>query len=717
MHKTRLAVAIIGCGAIASMPLVGLAQSGNTENTVLEEVLVMAQKREQRVEEIPQSLQLMDADMLVESSIRDVAELITFVPGASEGLGVSLGQRRFQIRGIYQESGSATIGYYLDEAPIDGDTAAPIGRVYDMQQVEVLRGPQSTLYGNGAMGGVMRYVPNLPDLAEVKGGVRAGYSDTADGENGNFTDAFISIPLIQDQLGVRLVGSREKVGGYSDVFMGDQDINGGDLRDLRAHVLWTPSEDWQLRFTYSDSEADQDGGGMLLSGLFPDDTISTSGSENDYSNNALEVISGTLEFSGWGFADLVTTFSQVEYENEGLLFLELPGLSAITSISDTAIDTFSNETRLVSSGESTLQWMVGVYYTDTETNRNTEAIWDPEIPPFFVSSVTAVNDERDSLALFGEISFELMDGKLIPLFGIRWSEESFDGDTPATAGVPQGVEFDNTNFRFNLSWLPSEHAHYYLNIAEGFRSGVFNDISVCGTHNLLLVEGQCELVQETDELISYEVGAKLTLADQQVWLESALYFIDWQRTPQQLPVGGLYQTYNVGDSEITGIDLSLVYRPANISGLELSLTANWLDAEFVDVASIVSASLVPPFTPVAVGAREGEALPFVPEWTSTLAINYGWSFTGDWQGMLNLSWNHLDGQFGQFGANTDRGDARDLVRARVGVDNGTFGAYLFGRNLTDEDGTVFNQAPTGGVPVFTRDYPRQLGVELSYRFN
>ena len=96
--------------------------------------------------------------------MRDVSELMTLIPGASEGLGVTMGQRRYQIRGIYQESGSATVGYYLDETPTDGDTAAPIGRVYDMQRVEVLRGPQSTLYGNGAMGGVVRYIPNQPNL-------------------------------------------------------------------------------------------------------------------------------------------------------------------------------------------------------------------------------------------------------------------------------------------------------------------------------------------------------------------------------------------------------------------------------------------------------------------------------------------------------------------------------------------------------------------------
>jgi len=704
--------------ALTALPTLALAQANSSEDSdmLLEEVIVTAQKREQRLVDIPQSIQLLDQQMLVKTSIRDVSELITFVPGASEGLGVSAGSRRFQIRGIYQESGTATVGYYLDEAPIDGDTAAPMGRLFDMQQVEVLRGPQSTLYGNGAMGGVVRYVPNQPNLSEFEAGVRMGYSTMEGGDDGYYGDVFLSAPIVKDTLGVRLVASKEKMGGWIDVLGGDEDINEADLSDIRLHVLWEASENWRVKLMYSDNVADQDGFGILLSGLFPDDTI-TPGSPIDFQNNAMEVWSGTAEYRGFGFADLVSTFSSVDYQLDTQGFFNLPGLSAVTSSGATQIETFSNETRLVSKGDGIFQWILGTYLTDGETTRYSKLDWNPEIPPFFVDSENTVLNNRDSIAFFGESSWSLMDGKLIPLVGVRWSEEDFEGDTMTAAGRPDGQKFDNTNFRFNLSWLPAEGTHYYLNIAEGFRSGVFNNAPTCTTHNLLLIEGECQFVQESDELISYEIGGKYSLMDGRMFLDMALYYIDWQRTPIQLPIGGLYATYDVGDSDIYGADLSIMYRPASVEGLDFSLTANWLSAEFTNVNTYISATLRPPFAPESVGASNGESLPFVPEWTATFAMNYTWTFGSDWEGLANVSWNHLDGQFGQFGANTSRGDSRDLLRARVGVAKGAYGIFLFGRNLLDEDATIFNQRPTGGVPIFTRDIPRQLGVELTYNFN
>ncbi|GAB5415250.1 MAG: TonB-dependent receptor [Congregibacter sp.] len=708
-------LALAVSAAIASLfSSSSLAQS-NDENQVLEEVLVTAQKRAQRIEEIPQSLQLLGENTLVESAIRDVSELFTFVPGASEGLNTNVGQRRLQIRGIYQENGSATVGYYLDEAPIDGDGAAPMGRLYDMQQVEILRGPQSTLWGNGAMGGVVRYIPNQPDLTEVRGGLRTGYSGTKDGDDGYYGDAFFSAPIIEDKLGLRVVASREQLGGWIDIAGGPEDFNEAELTDLRAHLLWEPSDNWRARLMYSNNEADQNGS-LLLSGFFPDDTIS-SGSSDDFYTTEMEVWSGVVEYKGFESFDIVTIVSSVEYAQDNGIRLVLPGLSTVTGLFATEIDTLSTETRLVSKGEGAFQWMVGTYLTDRETSRADVLNWDPEIPPFFVNSDVATIDNRESIAFFGEFSWSLMDGKLVPLVGIRWAEEEFDGDSAVAAGVTGTQSFDTTNLRFNLSWFPTDNAHYYLNVAEGFRSGFFNQVATCATHNLLLVEGQCEVVQESDELISYEVGAKYSLMDGRLLIESALYFIDWQRTPQQIPVGGLFQTYNVGDSEIYGFDFSLAYQPAAIDGLSISFVGNYLSAEFANVNTFVAASLVPPFETQSVGPEDGQALPFVPEYTATFSIDYGRAIGAGWNGLANFSWNHLDGQFGQFGANTDRGDSRDLVRLRIGVEKDNLGVFLFGRNLLDEDGEIFSQAPTDGVPLFTRDYPRQIGVELTYNFN
>jgi len=151
--------------------------------------------------------------------------MMNFIPGASEGLAFSLGARRYQIRGIYPAAGNNTVGFYLGDAPIEAFSGtAPLGRLYNMQQVEVLRGPQSTLYGNGAMGGVICYAPNEPDLQEIDLGIRTAWSSTSGGEDGNYVDTFLSTPLVQDKLGIRLVGSMEDVGGFAESVAGEENI-------------------------------------------------------------------------------------------------------------------------------------------------------------------------------------------------------------------------------------------------------------------------------------------------------------------------------------------------------------------------------------------------------------------------------------------------------------------------------------------------------------
>lgn len=710
-HRCKLAIAI----SLASMIFAGAAGAQESESRQLEEVLVTAQKRTESLDEIPQSIQVLGESMLVGSAIRDVSEMINFIPGASEGLATSVGVRRFQIRGIYQESGSATVGYYLDEAPIDGNTTAPLGRLYDMQQVEILRGPQSTLWGNGAMGGVVRYIPNQPDLSEVKGGVRLGYSSTEDGEDGNYGDAFISVPLIKDKLGVRLVGSREDVAGWADLPDGTKDINEAELRDFRAHILWEPNENWRARLMYSSNTADQVSG-LLLSGLFPDDTI-LFGSADDFNDTEMEVVSGVVEYTGFKAFDIVSIVSSVDYINGTGAVFPLPGVSTVISTAKTDINTISNENRLVSKGEGPFQWMVGSFITDRETKASSSLDWEPEIPPFFVDSTNNLVDTRDSIAFFGEFSWSFLNGSLVPLIGIRWAEEDFEGDSVVAAGITNGQSFDTTNLRFNLSWFANDDAHYFLNVAEGFRSGNFNDANTCNLHNAFLLEGQCEIAQESDELISYEVGGKFTLLDGRLFIDMAAYYIDWQRTPQQFAIGGLFSTYNIGDSDIYGVDFSMTYLPESIDGLSINLVANWIDAEFTDTNTYIAATLVPPFEPESPGASDGEALPFVPEYTATLSADYRRDIGSGWQLVANGAWNHVDGQFGQFGTNTERGDSRDLVRLRVGAEINQFGVFLFGRNLLDADGTIFAQQPTGGIPAFTRDFPRQIGVELTYNFN
>ena len=130
------------------------------------------------------------------------------------------------------------------------------------------------------------------------------------------------------------------------------------------------------------------------------------------------------------------------------------------------------------------------------------------------------------------------------------------------------------------------------------------------------------------------------------------------------------------------------------------------ESEWTDFTPAIEAS-----NPVS----DGDRLPFVPDWTVALSVDYSWELRSGWQGLVNVAYNHLEPQLGQFASNSE-GDPRDLVRLRVGFENERYGIYFFGKNLLGEDGAIYSQTPSGGLSVFTQDYPRQAGVEVQLNF-
>ncbi|WIO74957.1 TonB-dependent receptor [Porticoccaceae bacterium LTM1] len=665
----------------------------------IEEVLVTAQKREQKLMDVPLSIQSFGSEQLGDASIRDVSELMTMVPGASEGISLTVGQRRFQIRGIEQGAGSPTVGYYFDDSAFYGLDFAPVGRAFDMARVEVMRGPQGTLYGGGSMGGVVRYIPNSPNLSFVEAKVSTGFNTLRGGDGGQFIDAAVSLPVIEDTLGIRLVASKENVGGYLKDALGNQNVNDADIENYRASVHWEPTDDLRVKFNYMHNVVDQNGG-TLISKLDPSNPVSSS-LPGDINNIEFDLSSLTLEY-GFGFADLSSTTTYSTVNNDVIISLPL-GFTTVTSsvVGDQKI--WSNETRLTSNTDGVFQWLTGVYYTDFEQSLTSGNEWAPEIPPFFVNSFSKTVDTSKSLSIFGEFSWNLMDGELIPLVGVRYFEETLEGDSAIAAGSPDGEDFDSVNFRFNLSWFPQEGSHYFINIAEGFRSGDFNDLATCSLHQLAGLP--CELILDSDELISYEVGTKQDLINGQLQLDAAIYYQDWQDARFSVPSNGLFADYAVGDAKIYGVDLGMTYSPESIEGLTMSLTGNWNSAEIVS-ANDLGAS----------GAENGDRIPFVPKWTAAMSTSYKWAVSDVWAGLISMTFSHIDGQYGQFGADDARkGDVRNLLRARIGAENGKFGVYLYGNNLLNEQGEIFNQNPAGGAPLFTEDSPRLVGVEFTYQ--
>jgi len=527
--------------------------------------------------------------------------------------------------------------------------------------------------------------------------VRAGYSGTDGGDPGSYVDAAVNVPIVPNKLGLRLVGSTEEIGGYFQIpSAGLENTNPAELSHLRANLLWAPTDKLIVKFLYTRNKSEQDGT-LFLATLDPPVTISQPG---DFNNRDYDLIAGTVEYH-FGSATLSSTTSFIDTSWDSLSNLPFPVPGGILEYDvGTQGEAINNETRLVSQNDGPMQWVVGVFYSDSESTTTTDTNV-PEILPGGVQELTS-----ESISFFGELSWAFLDDTLIPLVGLRYFEDDRSSTDSLLAVQLEPATFDDVAPRFSLSYLPTENSIYYLNIAKGFRSGSFNQPVVCDVLHGMVGGLPCELAVTSDELWSYEIGTKKNLAAGQVALDAAIYYQDWKDNRQPVPFFGLFQSYQIGDAVIPGIDVGLIYTPASISGLTLRANGNWNDAHFTAIDPAISA---------AAGAEEGDRLPLVPEWTAAIAASYAWPVAGNWMGLASLGYSHLEPQLGIFGGGAE-GDSRDLLRARLGFNNGSFGFYLFGNNLLNETGAIYAQRPPDGIDVLTQDYPRQVGLEITYDF-
>ncbi len=696
-HRKAQCVLLVACHS-------AFATWANDSPTVMEEVLVTAQKRVQKLIDVPLSMQSFDAGMLEASLVRDLTQLMTVIPGASEGLSISAGQKQYQLRGISGNNvADPTTGYYLDDAAffIYGQAYAPVGRSFDLARVEVLRGPQSTLYGNGSMGGTVRFITEQPNLEAIEAHARAAWAGTDGGASSYYLDGALNLPLLRDQLGIRLVAGTERLGGYHQDSAGDDDTNEAELDNVRASLLWRPVDSVDVKLLFAHDVVDQEGSASLSS-LEPPVAVAR---EGDFNDRSYDLFAGTVVWET-SIGILTSTTTWIDHDTSALFNGPFPIApnGILQAHFDTQGEALNNETRLTSPADSKSQWLVGLFYSDTESTDLNKT----NIPLVLPQSVQTRASE--AISLFGEISYPLFDGRFIPLIGLRYFEDERDTQISSASSQPEQQTFESVNPRFNLTFSPDDKSNYYINIAKGFRSGNFNNPDVCALHRTPVAAGggglPCEDSVDSDELWSYEVGSKLSLGGGQFGMEATAYFQDWRDVRQVVQYRGLFQDYQVGDAEVYGVDFDLAWSPPTISGLSLRASVNWNQAEFASLDEDIAR---------ASGMRAGDRIPLVPEWTLSLIGNYYWPVTGAWLGQVNVGYSHVDEQFGQFGT-LEAGDSRDLLRARVGVDNERVGVWLFGSNLLGEDGAIYVQNPAQGLSFFTQDYPRQLGIEVTYRY-
>jgi outer membrane receptor protein involved in Fe transport len=692
------------------------AQSAVTsdEAEIADEIIVTAQKREERVFDVPASVSVVTGEEIARRGAATIEDLQYSVPGLSI-TEFSRGNQRIQLRGISILSGLPTVGVYLNELPLNNELnqAGQDVPALDLERIEVLRGPQGTLFGQGALGGTLRYITATPDLNQF-GGHASGEGGAIDGGGTSWRgEGAINLPIVHDAFALRLAGSYENFGGWIDnTSLGAEDVNDGSNLTLRATALWQASNRLQVLLLAQHQDLDLNNLNLAdANGDVADRVFSPTRTRVDLADLTVSYdFGGATLLSSTGY---LNRRDQAQQDASGGLIpiLELPipfGLgfppgtfSSVALASESEGRIFTEELRLTSNGDGRLNWTLGAFFRDSSADAVSESVVSPAILPFTLLGTdgTSPSDSR-SWAVFGEASYRFVPS-LEATIGLRYFEDRRTQDISSTAfgvsATDQGTDtFSSLSPRFNLSWSVSDNANLYFNIAKGFRSGGFNLTSA----GLGLVTVPPTYRPET--LWSYEVGAKVHSSDRRLTGEIAVYHNNWTDVQSFAFAPGFPIGFTVNGGELSGwgADAQLTFLP--IPDLTLQATAGVNDMSYDSN------------TPEHMA---GDPADYVPSFTASASAEYRFDWTPTLPGFARIDYQYAD-EFQVYLRNTQLtpafSDTLSYLNARLAINTEGWSASLFARNITNEDGVL--HPAFGALSTPARPQPRTIGVAVSMSY-
>lgn len=673
-------------------------------------IVVTAQKREQVLIDVPISITAISGDTLERRGASTIEDLQYAVPGVSITQ-FSPGQQRVQMRGVSVFSGLPTVGVYLDEMPLnlESNQTGQDVRLLDIKRLEVLRGPQGTLYGQGAVGGSIRYITNDVDLD--------GFSASASGEvaaiDGGGTnwrgDAVVNIPLSEDRVGLRLAGSYQRFGGWVDnPLLGDKNVNSGDSYALRAKLRFDISDAFRVVLTGQHQDLELGANNLSDAAQQVFDTVPTPFTSRATLLNGL----ATYDFGG---VTLLSSSSYIKrkdsltYDLTPTLVPFIPLLTGSPAPAGTTVATtqprtsevFTQEVRLSSNGAGPFVWTLGGFFRDSKSRTNSTSVVNPDILPpglvLFGASGTSPEDSR-SWAVFGEGSYDLTD-TLTALVGLRYFEDRRIQDATstlfgATAIDKQQATFTALSPRFNLSWQPSDQVNIYANVGKGFRSGGFNLTSSGGGAT---VPGSFS----PDVLWTYEVGAKFESDDRRFSGDLAIYRNVWNDVQVVTNVANLPTNFTTNSGKITGwgVDGSLSFVP--LPGLTLAVTGGWNNMTYrTNTADHLA----------------GDPADYVPRFTGSASAEYRFDL-GDLESYMRVDYQYADRYqafFRNFSPAPVFSDTQSILNLQLGISDSNWSGTFFVRNLLNRDSVIY--PAFGSLINPARLQPRSIGVSFSINY-
>jgi len=693
-------------------------------------IIVTAQKRTQVLIDVPQSVTVVPGATLEQQHATSFQDYLKLVPGLDLNQSRP-GEGRLILRGINTGGVASTVGIYVDETPFGSSSGLVNGAVlagdfdtFDLSRIEVLRGPQGTLYGASSLSGVLRFVTNAPSTAAFELRGRAGVEAVKGGDLGYNADAVVNVPL-GPTIAFRASGNYRKDAGFIDsIGTGGSDvaknINGDRSYGGRASLLFKPSDAASIRLSAIAQNIDANAPSVIEADpvtLRPLHGLTQSQFVPQFSNLHYRVYNGTGGFD-LGFASLTASTSyatQKQHERIDFTFALSPFLRAALKLppneffeaQDTNLNKFTQEIRL-SSQSHLLDWLVGGYYTnekgliDQSFVAVTPGTLTPLALPFTLGTANVTSKYRE-LAGFADATFHF--GPQFDLeLGGRYSHNRQSAHEMTNGvlagGAPKDFPIARSSenvFTYSLApkFKPNKNTSIYARVAKGFRPGGPNVLPAGVT-----IPPDVPRIFHSDSVISYEAGVKAQSADQRFSIDAAAFHINWKNIQLFTVVSGFGVNANGSSAKSDGFEFTAAARP--IAGLTLSANGAYTDARLTGS------------TPMSVGGRDGDQLPFTPKFTLSLNGDYGWHVGPRTRAHVGASWRHVSGQTAGYDIDfvTAHGRQRhvpsyNVVDLNAGVDLGRFDIEAYVKNLGNSHGitsttalTVFGASPDTGFPLY-----------------
>ena len=723
----------------AADPQQGKPADANADTSAsLETVTVTANKRSESLQKVAMSISAIDGKDMTNAGSQNFTDLISSVPS----LGIfKTGSGRSQIimRGVNAGNSSEddpqtqeTVGLYVDDAPVAINGFNPEFGLFDLERVEVLRGPQGTLYGAGSMAGAIRLVTRKPLLDTVEGSVETSVADIDHGGTSYDLRGVINVPLVKDVAGLRVSMYDDRNGGFiKNTTTGENNINRADAAGGRVALRVLPTDSLTVDLSIWAHDQSDHGRGLDETGSYTRSYKSPENSNEDYTLSNLTL----TQALGWGSIVSSTSYFQMNMLNrwnlDKIYTSTYPalGLSAngpTASLADqTHLNDFTQEVRAVSNDDGVLKWLAGAYYHKRNrgyTNAFPDPGWDaytgfpsadfgapPDYPFWGIQNV-----HIEEVALFGEGTYKL--GNFSLTGGLRafdwkerhWQYQSGFFNGGATSNGMQHSKENGVNPKVNVAYDIDESNQVYAQAAKGFRYGGINQViplNLCGAE-LEANNLHPSTDYGSDSLWNYEIGDKASLLDNHLTINSSLYLIKWNNVQVRRGLNcGVNYVENAAGLTSKGAELEIAWRP--IQNLKVtaggSYTHSTIDADTPELPAL-----------------KGEFAPFVPKVSLNANAEYTFPLGADMHGFVWGGWNYVGKRTTQFDpANSLYRvmDAYDTLNVRAGVQWSSMEASVFVQNLGNSDGVIRQVSATPFYPDGAyRVQPRTIGASFRYWF-